>query len=199
MFSILIPSLRSERLKECVNAIKENTKERHEILVNTDIGGTYQAVRKMYKEAKGEYIVHIPDDCTPLKDWLEEPLEMMKRNTGLYEVAIRSRNEWDIHKEHCYFGKPFAAFICMRKDDIDSVGGLIDERYSSFYGDPDLSMRVWNNGGNVEYTQNPLIHYYDKEDYIKSYNKSLYEEKDKQAFMSKWCPIFGDFGGCTTR
>jgi GT2 family glycosyltransferase len=199
--SIILPTIRPQCFRECYNAIvKYSEGIDYELLVDSELGGTYPSVRKMEKEATGKYIVHIPDDCVPQEKWLENMLKFMKpHDNEVFEGAFRTINAWEKHGDYLYFDRKFAAFICIRKEVSDKLGGLMDKLYTSFYGDPDLSMRVWNAGGIVEHCNDAVIFYPDCLDDRKFFNKRTYEKEDEQKFIERWEPIFGKYEGCKVK
>ncbi|MFC1921603.1 glycosyltransferase family 2 protein, partial [Chloroflexota bacterium] len=210
LVSIVLPSLRPIQLAECLASIHRYTVGiDYEVVVISPFNidphpnvvyvkedkpeGVYRAVARGYERAEGEYIIHIPDDCWVTPNWLTNMISFMKPHDD--EIFIGSFRRFNVKEERVeqgHYGKLIAPFICIRRDKVYLVGSLMDCHYRSFWGDPDLSLRVWHNGGRVETCPDAWIYYPDRrvdKTYESSYNN--YFTRDKEAFISRWYPIFG--------
>lgn len=207
--SIVIPSVRPVELETCLSSIDIYTSDiDYEVLVTTafeiekhkntirikedKLEGTYCAVSKAYEHVKGTYIVHIPDDARATQNWLANMLIFMKpHDKEIFEGSFRYYDNNGEGDQHGYFGKHFAAFICIRKEVADQIGGLMDLSYRSFYGDPDLSMRVWNNGGKVLTCHNAWLQREDCLDSNHIHSHNMYFSIDERTFIKRWYSIYG--------
>ncbi len=185
MIDILIPSFRPDNVEKIRKNIEECSVG-HDInlVFDTKTVGTYNAVRKMFNETSGEWIIHMPDDCTVVPGWIDRMMEMMK-DPEIYVGGWKTYN-WIKHEPCKYYGKNFCAFICIRRDIAIKLGGLMHEKYYCFYGDPDLSMRAYAAGGKVQHLPTYDIYYDDKGDDLKSKNFLEHHDKDKQQFINTW-------------
>ena len=216
LVSIIIPSVRPDELEACLNSIDKFTEGfDYEVLAITTfkiknhpntirviedkLEGTYRAVALGYTIARGEYIVHIPDDSRATPYWLDNMLDFMQpHNKEIFEGSFRYYDKLGEGHQHGYYGKHFAAFICIRKDVADHIGGLMDLSYRSFYGDPDLGLRVWHNGGQVKTCYNAWLWRQDCLDDNRTYSRSLYFSLDEKVFIDRWHLIYSNgipFGG----
>lgn len=210
LVSIIIPSLRPDELEACLSSIDRFTKDLdYETLVITTFGikdhpntirviedkleGTYKAVSLGYNIAKGEYVVHIPDDARATPFWLDNMLDFMVPHNGeTFEGSFRYYDSNGEGHQHGYYGIHFAAFICIRKDVADRIGGLMDCSYRSFFGDPDLGLRVWHNGGQVLTCHNAWIERQDCLDDKRTHSRNLYFAHDQKVFIDRWHKIYSD-------
>lgn len=74
MITVCIPTVpkREQRLQVCLDALKQNTPEKHELLVYTNNdGGWVKACRNMLKDLKDRFVIILGDDAIPQKDWLK--------------------------------------------------------------------------------------------------------------------------------
>jgi len=186
--SILIPSLRPERLKGCIESIDKATKLTYEILTDDEPGGIYKSVKKMLTKAKGDYIVHIPDDVYAVDGWLDNMIKFLDSKDGLFLGSFKSYSrKWASEEgENFVNGKRYSTFPVMRRSDIDMLGEFMDTEYSSFYGDVDLGLRVWKAGGEVAVCENAWLETENEEDDMHERSKGLYEKEDRGKFIKRW-------------
>lgn len=209
LVSIVLPSLRPSQLAQCLASIHHYTVgidyevvvvspfdiETHPNVVHvkeTRSEGIYRAVARGYERAKGEYIIHIPDDCRATPLWAANIISFMRpHDDEIFEGSFRRFNVKEERAEQGHYGKLIAPFICIRRDKVPLIGGLMDCYYKSFWADPDLSLRVWHNGGRVETCPNAWVYYPDRrvdEVYESSYNS--YFTRDQEAFIQRWYHIY---------
>lgn len=199
MIDILIPSLRPDKLAIIVSQI-EMFSDGADYKLYTDMtpGGIYKAVERMVSVSSNKYVLHIPDDINLMPGFLINMLKFMQEHDDELIVAdFHVTNGVTEYSQHYYWNQPFSAFPCIKRDDIKKVGGLMDTYYSSFYGDPDLSLRVINAGGSVKKADNAWIHYVNFHDTIRVESSRNFEEEDKKKFIARWEPKYGEFKGCT--
>ncbi|MBI4232794.1 glycosyltransferase [Candidatus Peregrinibacteria bacterium] len=206
--SIILPSLRLAQLKQCLASIKSYTVGiTCEVIVispfdiepypnvvhvkETKPEGVYKAVDSGYEQARGEYLIHIPDDSRATPHWAGNMIEFMRPyDNEIFEGNFRHFDVRGERPEPGIYGKLFAPFLCIRKDKADKIGGLMDCYYKSSWGDPDLSLRVWYNGGRVETCPNAWIYHADCNDEVHRESHDKYFIRDQQAFVRKWHHIY---------
>ena len=184
MASILIPSLRPDALEECVKSIVSFTAN-YEILIDSEPGGIYKGINRLFEEAVGEYIVHIPDDCVVMNGWLSAMISFMKTGVDLGAFRIKLEKFEDPPLPH-YFGIKFAPFFCIRKNYAREIGGIFDPRFQSFYGDPDLALRVWRHGGKMAMCNQAKVMSLNRKDQVHKDSFARFESEDKKKFYEKW-------------
>jgi len=213
VISIILPSLRPAQLKLCLASIERYTEGiAYEVVVispfdmepnpkvvhvkeKTGAQGIYKAVASGYEQAKGEYIIHIPDDTRTTPSWATNMLAFMRpHDDEIFEGNFRHFDARGERLEPGYYGKLFAPFICIRRDKADRIGGLMDRCYSSFFGDADLSLRVWHNGGSVETCPNAWIYHADCNDEVHNISNSSYFLRDRETFTQRWHHIYARNG-----
>jgi len=107
LVSIVLPSLRPSQLAQCLASIHHYTVgidyevvvvspfdiEPHPNVVHVKevrSEGTYQAVASGYERAKGEYIIHIPDDCRATPLWAANMIAFMRpHDDEIFEGSFR--------------------------------------------------------------------------------------------------------------
>lgn len=199
--SIILPSLRREMLKRCIQTIEANTFGLdYEIVVvcpqsviegcNYNIkwvnelkrAGVSNAVNRGFEVAEGEFVFTLSDESLVQPHCLD----------NLVKVAAIQR--WNVicapmvipHTKLVYYGRPFATFPLLPKSLIQKLGCFFDENYTCFYADPDLSLRVFELGGCVVECPTSEIHSPCYNDEVHSYNIKNYLQKDRQYFINRW-------------
>ena len=185
--SILIPSLRPVALDLCVDSIGKSVGVTYEILVDRELGGIYKAVERLLIKSKGNYILHIPDDCLILKDSIFNMIKFCGDRFVLGDFRSRNKDFIEDGPSLTLINRmPFSRFPFIKKSFIDLIGGFMDTRYNSFYGDPDLSMRVWSSGGIVETCPDAWLIGVEEKDLVHLSSKKQYEKKDRELFENRW-------------
>ncbi len=211
LVSILIGSIRPRLLNICLESIRRHTSDiDYEVVIVSPFeieanpkmvhikekpGGYYKAIADGFEATRGNYIIHIADDCRATPKWAANMIAFMKpHDNEIFEGSFRHFDVRGERPEQGHYGKLIAPFICIRKDNALRVGGLIDSSYQRFFGDPDLSLRVWQQHGKVETCPNAWIYHcdFDDDQYVKAYNK--YFTKDRETFISRWYHVFGRQG-----
>jgi len=212
--SIIIASLRPNELKQCLESIHQcSAGIDYEVVVISPFDiephprvvhirerkpeGNYNAVAKGYRRAKGEYVVALSDDLVVTQGWLKSMVAFMRpHDNEVFQGRFRHMvAHGDVVLERPlmnYFGFMFSGFPCMRKDKLQE-GGLFDNKLlHGFWGDPDLGLRVWTNGGRVETCQDSVIVAYPCLDELDRTSKEKWQEADGKAFCQRWEPTFGE-------
>lgn len=217
LLSIILPSLRPSQLAQCLASIERYTRDTdYEVVVVSpfDIDphpnvvhvkearreGVCQATTNGYERAKGEYIILIPDysRVTPL--WAANMIAFMRpHDNEIFQGGFQRFDATGELPELTIYGKLYAPFSCIRKDKVPCVGDLFDCYYKSFYADPDLSLRVWHNGGRVETCPNSWVYYTTHcEDDVHQSSYNSYFLRDQEAFFQRWYHIYTQPGESRT-
>jgi len=207
--SILLATLRPTQAERCLESIHRYTRDiEYEVVVvstfvvathpnvvhvrETKREGMYRAIALGLKQAKGEYIIQIADDCRATPKWAANMVAFMRpHDSEIFEGSFRHFDVRGERAEQGHYGKPIAPFICIRRDVIPEVGGLMDLYYQTFFGDPDLSLRVWHAGGRVETCPNAWVYHCDCDDELYEYRYNSYFNRDLEAFIRRWYHIYG--------
>jgi len=212
LVSVILPSLRPFQLAQCLASIERHTGDiDYEVVVvspfdiephpnvvhvkETKSEGVYKAVANGYEQAKGEYIIHIPDDCRATPHWTANMIAFMRpHNDEIFEGNFRHFDVRGERPEPGIYGKLYAPFLCIRRDKVARIGGLMDCYYKSFWGDLDLSLRVWHCGGRVETCPNAWVYHADCNDDVYKRSHSSYFIYDRQAFIQRWHHLYAQPG-----
>lgn len=206
--SILLPSVRKEAMTECLDCILQNTiGVNFEIIIIGDVfpddrfifskfiyekerRGVVVALLEAYKQSRGEFVIPMTDDARPFKNWLRPVLDEVKKdkkNIGDFEVMP--------YNPFQYWGIKFSPFCLISKGRCEEIGGFMDSRFKSFYGDPDLCLRNHVQGGKLVTAQGCKILHKENNDIVHQVIASKYTNHDRQLFIEKWEPVFGAFPG----
>ncbi len=83
-----------------------------------------------------------------------------------------------------YYKKPCSIHPFFKREAVR--GDLLDTCFKRFYGDIDLSLRFWANGGTVETCPDACITMFNNRDSIKREALTNYSMKDEMEFHKKW-------------
>lgn len=199
--SIIIPSLRTYRLKECLAFIHANTANvDYEVVVVGNAfpdhcppvslkfvyeeipRGVVNAVNAGFAVSDGEYVCTLSDEALVRQNWASNMLRFLAGFDGDVQGCPKVVPPSPFH----YFNKIFAPFPFMRRDLIEKVGGLFDQEYRSFYADPDLSMRVYANGGTVAVCEASVVYHPFINDALHQKSVQLYADQDRATFIKRW-------------
>lgn len=103
------------------------------------------------KAAECEYVAFNNDDIHFRPGWAPALLQHMEQEKARpylagFHLAVRG----SIHTRYTAFGLLYANLGCIRKRDLELIGGqLFDERLYMYTSDIDLGLRVWSQGGKV--------------------------------------------------
>ena len=187
-FTIIVPTIREKKFAELKSSIENSCAGMsYELIPRSDDGGSLEGIRQGYKLAQGKYIIFMPDDVFMCLNALQSMKKFMESNEGLF-IAAFSVNSEPPDSSPMYFSRRFARYPCMSRENIELIGGLIRDGYHHFYGDADLSLRVWEAGGKFllndesQVLPNGSINY--DEVYCNSYDR--YYELDRNLFQQHW-------------
>ena len=208
--SIIVASLRPGQLEKCLESIEHHTANvDYEVVVIAPFPvcprprlvyipeiepiGMYVAVNMGFARAQGKYIINIPDDARATLNWAANMLAFMKpHDTEIFEGNFR---HFDLingeRPEPGYYGKLYAPFFCIRKAVAIRIGGLMRTCYHRFFGDPDLSMRVWFSNGAVATCPDAWVYHNDCKDRVYQNGYDKYFATDRDTFMWRWQPVYG--------
>jgi glycosyltransferase involved in cell wall biosynthesis len=161
--------------------------------------GVIKAVTCGYEQSKGQYIIVMADDNRATPHWVTNMIAFMRpHDDEIFEGRFRHLLASGEQHESTVYGKLFACFFCIRRDKIARVGGLFDCCYKAFWADPDLSLRVWHNGGRVETCPNAWVYSANYDDEIHIASVSTYFDHDQEAFFQRWYHIYAQPGETRT-
>jgi len=213
--SIILPSLRPEKLKELLWSIETYTFIKYELIFIIDSlqnfsflenitlepylknvtilfddkkTGTVYPIGLGLEKSQGEYIVTLSDDCLVTPCWADEMYDFMKSQDQSIPLLGNFR-VYDTKNEYGpigYYGKIFSMFPFIKKTDIDKIGGYYLLDFNAHYADPDLGMRVWNMGGKVISCPHAWIFHIWNGDKLHQDNYNKYFKKDEEVFTNKW-------------
>lgn len=207
--SILLPSVRGHAMLHCITSIINNTYDvDYEIVVIGDVQppdfikakirwideeerqGVVTALMLGYDFSHGDFVIPMSDDARVCENWLKPTLDEVKKdekNIGDFVVFP--------HNPFSYWGIKFSPFCLISKARCEQIGGFMDKRFKSFYGDPDLSLRNHMAGGKLVTGVGSQINHPANNDLVHQTIVNKYVKADRQLFCDKWEPIFGPFPG----
>lgn len=213
--SIILPSLRLENARKCINSIFCNSVLDFELIIigNTEvlnsifeedklilddkcIGTTY-AIQKGLEQSSGEYIVTLSDDALVCPYWDEHMINFLETfpKDKIVVGNFRVYNKNGEANKIGYYGKQFSMFPIIRSSDIKKLGCYYSTEFNSYYSDPDLGIRISEANGIIANCKSAFIYHKFNPDNIYNLNKERYWEHDEKVFKNKWNHL-GEFKGC---
>lgn len=214
--SLLLATLRPDKARKCIQSIVETSAGvNYEVVVASPFDmcnllagckgyhklkfvkeekkdGCIKAFTTAYENAAGKYVFAIADDHRLGKDCLKNLIEFMRQHDHeIFLAGTRCYGVYGAGPEWKAYGFHYAFNPCIRRDLVQQVGGFYDPYYKSYYGDPDLSMRVWHYGGKVELCPDAWVEYHNELDYIDLETHVNNAERDFKAFFKRWHPVYG--------
>lgn len=160
--------------------------------------GCNAAHAEAIKHATGEYVVAWVEDHLFINAWDEVVLKQFCAMEDAMELLIdRAILMGLTHvidpKVGTVFGKYYPYFPMMRRIDADVLGWLSGD-YRRGFGDCDLAMRVYANGGLVVPCSTPVVVKHPDDDrklgdLLEGEARSL--QSDMDLFVERWKPMFG--------
>ncbi len=176
MFSILLPSLRENLLKQrIIDWANTNPDEEYELVVvspfkvqdpsvlwikEKEKSNSVIATNVAHSYANGDYLVYFSDDVIPGKDCLKNMrkfIESQEKKPFLGAFKMISQNGKEIGPFGSY-DKLYACYGCISTKDIKLVDEIIfSPEFQYSWADIDLSLRIWEVGGEVKVCQDAIV------------------------------------------
>jgi glycosyltransferase involved in cell wall biosynthesis len=150
MFSIIIPTFNNlEYLKLCLESINKNSQFKHEIIAHVNIGsdGTLDYLKSN----------NIKHTFTKYNSGICEGMNMAARKSK-YDYILYAHDDfyfcpkWDVELkkevdklDYDFQGSTWAPHL-IHKELWDKVGGFSEEFFPGTGSDPDLNMKLWQEG-----------------------------------------------------
>jgi hypothetical protein len=197
IFSVIATAIRPENYKQCYDSLWQNSKVPFEMIFVGDrpptgfVGENFryiyatvkpsQCVEIASREAQGQYLIPISDDCIfseHILDLLYD--EISSTDTSQYLVSfvlMPCYKEIKVIKTSNYYGVELGDGVCYPTDLWKRIGG-IDKKFIYAFFDWDLQLRLY------EYGLKPKIikHIYMKETYPKLSNEEADLHKKNSVF-----------------
>ncbi len=214
--SVVLPTLRPDKALKCIDRIAETSGGvNYQVVVVSSLDmaallagckgydrirfvkeekkeGSCKANTLGYENATGKYVFAIADDHLIGQGCLENLVKFMQpHDSEMFLAGARVYGVYGPGDEHTVYGFYYPYNPCIRRDLVERVGGFYDPYYKAYYGDPDLAMRVWHNGGKVELCLNAWVEFHNDVDTVDLESHADYAQRDFYAFFKRWHPIYG--------
>jgi hypothetical protein len=206
--SLTLPSINQKLCELTINKILAITRDvDYEIVVvspfeirapkvkwvlETERMGNLAAHQQAYLHSQGELIVTFTDDIEPAEpDWLKNAHDFYLTRSKLYFPYACGLN---VGVFHIAYGRLFPTLPVISRQSIEKVGAYYDLAYRSYYGDPDLGLRVWAAGGRCE--SSPKTRIRGVKDRLgtprpRDLEPNSWFQEDLQLFINRWHDIYG--------
>jgi GT2 family glycosyltransferase len=208
--SIIIPSLRKDCMLSLAQQFLEFCEDYELIVISpneiniknvvwikeSEREGIYKAVQKGMNSIRGDYVFHMPDDIVLYRNSIKNMLKFIEGKEKVIGNFIACNPHGGFFERGAYFGRIFSFCPFMSRKTLDLLNNvLMDTYYNSFYGDPDLSLRLYQKGGKVETCSDAKLLIQNRHDEFKVVNLQLHEKDDEAKFIDRWTPVFGEYKG----
>jgi organic radical activating enzyme len=180
MVSIVIPSIRPDKLERCLKAIKENANyPNYEVIVEKDDPenprGAPKVLKRGVEKSTGDLVMFLGDDTIPQKDFLLNAVNAMgKRFTSM--DGLVALNDMINKGEVC-------SHWLASKQLLDYLGGeFFYTGYDHLFCDDELMARTkkigkfhWEENAKVQH-DHPVVHGWSEETYDKHYRRVFSNE-----------------------
>lgn len=206
--SLTLPSINQNLCEITVNKILEITRDvDYEIVVvspfeirapkvkwvlETERMGNLAAHQQAHLHSQGELIVTFTDDIEPAEPhWLKNAHDFyLNRSRHFFPYACGL----NVGVFHIVYGRLFPTFPMISRQSIEKVGPYYDPAYHSYYGDPDLALRVWAAGGRCECC--PKARVRGIKDRLgtarpRDSEPGSWHQRDLETFLNRWHHIYG--------
>jgi GT2 family glycosyltransferase len=203
--AILLPSLRPTAALACVNAFRATQPDvDYEIVLVSPFvivdahtqwieertpRGVNAAMNLAHSAAIAPVVAFWADDARPAIGCLRAMLDALQATPGATLGAFRMRyphggeaDQWAVYGQH------YACFGAIRKTDADDAGGLFDERFRSYWADPDLALRVVSLGGLVRLVADAWVIIDQIDDELARTTNAARFTLDFKTFAQAWRP-----------
>lgn len=119
--------------------------ERTRILPERPRLGHAAGYNKAFREAKGQYVVWLNDDCIVEPEWARVAIDFMKRNRWVGMGAIPYCTHAGNYTINEYCGMPYANFGILEREYGNSLGWF-DEEVRMYGADNSLAFKVYLSG-----------------------------------------------------
>ncbi|MBA2706136.1 MAG: glycosyltransferase [Blastocatellia bacterium] len=162
MLSLIIPTRRKgETLKRCLDSVAEHTSD-YELVVVDGQGGFAKKLNQGIKQAKGDYLIFLHDDCEVTRGWTNVLAEVGAFCLGERNDSFHSWGGFVNPPDYCNdpsLNPDYAYFCCIAKKAMKKIG-LLDEKFvNPFYQDVDFGLQVKKAGYKYHCLPGKIIHH----------------------------------------
>ena len=205
--SIILPSLRVDRARHCIDRIDRWTGDvDYEVVLVAPFKidhprvkhveeispkGSCHANTQGYLNADGEYVVALADDTYVTPQWASNMLSFMEKEDD--SLMIGNFRAFDVTGERTepgVYGFLYSCFPFMKREHVARLGGVYDTYFHSYYGDPDLSLRAWHFGGRVITCPDAWMEFANIEDKVEINRRAEHFEQDQELFFERWHSLY---------
>lgn len=145
-----------------------------------------------FKTAQGKYICMLSDDCLVIPgairnayQFFQEKLQSGK-NIGAVAFYWRDWPIMDLYSVHTFNGLINVNHGLFLREALDTVGFADEETYCFYYGDVDLTYKLFEKGYSVIPFENSFIEHYLHANLSNRASNNLTQLSDQKSFINKW-------------
>jgi GT2 family glycosyltransferase len=150
-----------------------------------------------FRATEGKYILMISDDCLLVPGAVDAAVEQFERTLAdgqpLGALAFYWRNWPDEREYHvaCTFGcNMYVNHGMYRRDALEAVGWIDEERYRFYHADGDLCLKLWDAGYTVADCPGAYVEHFTHANLeVRATNLAL-QQADYQAYVERWQDTF---------
>jgi len=161
----------------------------------------------VFEASHGKYICMVSDDCIVHPGAIMNGYRLFEA-AGSLRIGACAFYFRDYPRERRYKvgytlgGKLFVNHGLFRRDVLEEVGWIDEDRYRFYHADGDLCLRIWERGyGIIDCPDAKVEHYADLADLVRTRNyEAANQNQDWQRYLERWegifcTPVGGETGG----
>jgi GT2 family glycosyltransferase/ADP-ribose pyrophosphatase YjhB (NUDIX family) len=183
--------------KDVISIVQHNKGSWKSKKVDKKTWGYYMNIA--FNASHGKYVVMISDDSLLIPGAVMNAYELFEKELNEGEkiggVAFYWRNYPD--EKHYYVRQTLGHKLSINhgmylKDALLTVGCCNEEDFPFYYGDGDLSLRLWNAGYKILDSKKSFVEHFHYAGMSVRQQNSLNKEEVKKIFLHKWSGTFYD-------
>lgn len=183
------------RQKDIISIIQHNHGHWKNKKIQKKSWGHYMNIA--FRSTNGKYIAMISDDCLLLPGAIMHGYSLAEderqKGNNVGGVAFYWRN---LPYEKMYYVRQTLGHKLSinhglyLREAVEKVGHYDEERYPFYYGDGDLSLRIWNAGYTIIDSKKSFVEHFHFANMRSRKQNSMQKEIHKKMYMERWTDIF---------
>lgn len=206
---IVVDGASGDRTPHVLEQARQWFGDRLKVIHESNRQGFVRAANQGFRAATGRNMTWLNDDARPLPGALDlavEQIDYAAKTTGFLAMFHRWHSSKNVAYETmrggqvyrlCHVrGTLYANFAMGRRETFERLG-YFDERYYFYAADPDLSLKAWQSGLQVEPAHSVIIEHDEHGDDRRASDANRARE-DNEKLFAKWNlppknPLWNDF------
>lgn len=150
-----------------------------------------------FKAAQGEFVLMISDDCLLVPGAIDAGVARFRERDRVGRraagVAFYYR-DWPAEREYyvqrTFGGKLMVNHGMYRRDALEAVGWVDEDRYIFYKADGDLCLKMWESGLEIVDCPGAFVEHYERANVEVRQTNQAVMQHDRDAYHARWKDIF---------